>query len=210
MQEFTVTESADNDIGCDGLLYIHKVNTTVTLYRTDTNEVVDTFTVENRNTYPRFAYVGIDVTNGKLFNIFWDNVNHDTDRNYTYVRRVFVSNDRSTISLLNEAYDGYSAYISSNNYPNGWEDNYGKVYPHPSNPHVLAKMVDPVFLGLAKEGGYFAAAKSLVKAYPEEKVGVFCKKKALGKGLEELFSNCFPKSISSVNIFFTLSKNPIN
>jgi len=37
-------------------------------------------------------------------------------------------------------------------------------------------MVDPIFIGLAKDGGYFAAGKSLVKACPEEKVGVFCKK----------------------------------
>jgi len=42
--------------------------------------------------------------------------------------------------------------------------------------NVLAKMVDPIFIGLAKDGGYFAAGKSLVKACPEEKVGVFCKK----------------------------------
>jgi len=42
--------------------------------------------------------------------------------------------------------------------------------------NVLAKMVDSTLIGLAKDGGYFAAGKSLVKAYPEEKVGVFCKK----------------------------------
>jgi len=42
--------------------------------------------------------------------------------------------------------------------------------------NILAKMVDPIFVGLAKEGGYYAAGKSLVKASPEEKVGVFCKK----------------------------------
>ncbi len=40
----------------------------------------------------------------------------------------------------------------------------------------LAKMVDEVFIGLSKEKNVLEAGKSLVKANPEEKVGVFCKK----------------------------------
>lgn len=40
----------------------------------------------------------------------------------------------------------------------------------------LAKMVDEIFIGIAKEKGVLEAGKSLVKASPEEKVGVFCKK----------------------------------
>jgi len=42
--------------------------------------------------------------------------------------------------------------------------------------NVLVKMVDPVLVGLAKEKGVLAAGKSVVKACPEERVGVFCKK----------------------------------
>ena len=42
--------------------------------------------------------------------------------------------------------------------------------------NCLVKMCDPLFIGLAKEKGYLAAGKSLVKACPEEKVGVFCKR----------------------------------
>ena len=42
--------------------------------------------------------------------------------------------------------------------------------------NVLAKMVDPTLMGLAIEQNAPAAGKSVVKAYPEEKVGVFCKK----------------------------------
>lgn len=42
--------------------------------------------------------------------------------------------------------------------------------------NVLAKMVDSVFVGLATDKKVLAAGKSVVKAYPEEKVGVFCKK----------------------------------
>ena len=42
--------------------------------------------------------------------------------------------------------------------------------------NVLAKMVDPVLIGFAKDKNMLAAGKSLVKAGPKEKVGVFCKK----------------------------------
>ena len=42
--------------------------------------------------------------------------------------------------------------------------------------NVLVKMVDPVLIGFAKDKNMLAAGKSLVKAGPKEKVGVFCKK----------------------------------
>lgn len=42
--------------------------------------------------------------------------------------------------------------------------------------NVLVNMVDPVFLGLAIENKVLAAGKSVVKAGPHEKVGVFCKR----------------------------------
>ena len=42
--------------------------------------------------------------------------------------------------------------------------------------NILAKMVDPIFVGIIKDKNLYAGGKSLVKAYPEEKVGVFCKK----------------------------------
>ena len=42
--------------------------------------------------------------------------------------------------------------------------------------NILAKMVDPVLTGLAISQGTLMAGKSLVKANPQEKVGVFCKK----------------------------------
>lgn len=42
--------------------------------------------------------------------------------------------------------------------------------------NCLAKMTDEVFLGLAIEKGVCSASKSVVKASPEEKVGVFCKR----------------------------------
>lgn len=42
--------------------------------------------------------------------------------------------------------------------------------------NVLAKMVDPVLIGLSEATHKTAAGKSLVKAGPKERVGVFCKK----------------------------------
>ena len=42
--------------------------------------------------------------------------------------------------------------------------------------NVLLKMVDPLLMGLAISKGVKLAGKSIVKANPEEKVGVFCKR----------------------------------
>ena len=42
--------------------------------------------------------------------------------------------------------------------------------------NVLVKMFDPLFIGLYIEQGFCSGSKSVVKKYPEEKVGVFCKK----------------------------------
>ena len=42
--------------------------------------------------------------------------------------------------------------------------------------NVLVNMVDPVLLGLAIDKKVLAAGKSVVKAGPHEKVGVFCKR----------------------------------
>ncbi len=40
----------------------------------------------------------------------------------------------------------------------------------------LARMTDPLFIGFAAVNNYYTASKTIAKAYPEEKVGVFCKK----------------------------------
>ncbi len=42
--------------------------------------------------------------------------------------------------------------------------------------NCLVKMCDPLFIGLTAENNYLAAGKSLVKANPAERVGVFCKR----------------------------------
>ena len=42
--------------------------------------------------------------------------------------------------------------------------------------NVLVRMADPMFVGFAACNNYMVASKTIIKAYPEEKVGVFCKK----------------------------------
>ena len=42
--------------------------------------------------------------------------------------------------------------------------------------NVLSKLIDPLFIGVAVKEKVLAAGKSVVKAYPEEKIGVFCTK----------------------------------
>ena len=42
--------------------------------------------------------------------------------------------------------------------------------------NCLVKMVDPILMGIAIEKNVSAAGKSIVKANPQEKVGVFCKR----------------------------------
>ena len=42
--------------------------------------------------------------------------------------------------------------------------------------NVLVKMVDPVFVGLCMDKKVLAGGKSVVKACPEERVGVFCRR----------------------------------
>ena len=42
--------------------------------------------------------------------------------------------------------------------------------------NILVKMVDATFVGICEDKKVLAGGKSIVKAYPEERVGVFCKK----------------------------------
>lgn len=42
--------------------------------------------------------------------------------------------------------------------------------------NVLIKMIDSIFIGICQDKNVLAGGKSIIKAYPEERVGVFCKK----------------------------------
>lgn len=48
----------------------------------------------------------------------------------------------------------------------------------------LLKMVDPILIGLSKHSNVLASAKSVVKANPHEKVGVFCKRNKVPSVIE--------------------------
>lgn len=81
--------------------------------------------------------------------------------------------------IIKEAADGHGGIFEAmfkNNIPDDMKKkNIEWIFVGPiDNP--LEKMVDEVFIGMAKEKHVLEAGKSLVKANPEEKVGVFCKK----------------------------------
>ena len=59
--------------------------------------------------------------------------------------------------------------------------------------NIMANMVDSLFLGLAIKNGVQSASKSVKKMYPEEKVGIFCKKN--GKPAIEEYINMNEKMI---------------
>ena len=80
---------------------------------------------------------------------------------------------------IKEAADGHGGIFEAMFKNNVVEDMKSKniewVFIGPvDNP--LAKMVDEILIGISKEKNVLESGKSLVKACPEEKVGVFCKK----------------------------------
>ena len=81
--------------------------------------------------------------------------------------------------IVKEAADGHGGIFEAMFKNNIVEDmkkkNIEWIFIGPiDNP--LAKMVDEILIGISKEKQVLEAGKSLVKANPDEKVGVFCKK----------------------------------
>ncbi len=81
--------------------------------------------------------------------------------------------------FVKEAADGhggiFEAMFKNNIVEDMKEKNVEWIFIGPiDNP--LVKMIDEIFIGIAKEKNAPAIGKSLVKANPNEKVGVFCKK----------------------------------
>ena len=81
--------------------------------------------------------------------------------------------------IIKEAADGHGGIFAAMSKNNIVEDmkkrNVEWIFIGPiDNP--LVKMVDEVLIGLSKEKQVLEAGKSLIKANPKEKVGVFCKK----------------------------------
>lgn len=82
---------------------------------------------------------------------------------------------------INEAADGHGGIFVSMRKNNIIEDMKQKgikwAFIGPVD-NVLVKMVDPIFIGLCEAKKVLVGGKSIIKAYPEERVGVFCKKNA--------------------------------
>lgn len=80
---------------------------------------------------------------------------------------------------LNEAADGHGGIFISMRRNQVIEDmrkrNIKWAFIGPVD-NVLVKMVDAIFIGLCEDKKVLAGGKSIIKAYPEERVGVFCKK----------------------------------
>lgn len=85
-------------------------------------------------------------------------------------------NEDGTIKEAADGHGGiFEAMFKNNIIEDMKQKNIEWIFVGPiDNP--LEKMIDEIFIGMAKEKNVLEAGKSLVKAYPEEKVGVFCKK----------------------------------
>ena len=71
----------------------------------------------------------------------------------------------------------------------------------------LVKMIDEIFIGIAKDKNALAIGKSLVKANPNEKVGVFCKKQGKPSVIEytEISEELANKKDENGNLVFAES-----
>ena len=80
---------------------------------------------------------------------------------------------------INEAADGHGGIFISMRKNNIIEDmrkrNIKWAFIGPVD-NVLVKMVDEILVGLCEDKKVLAGGKSIIKAYPEERVGIFCKK----------------------------------
>ncbi len=153
------------EILCDNLKEAkNKYNVIVPWYimtsRENNNQTVDFFEKNNYFNYPKDAIQFF--IQGELPMV-------DTDG------KILLTED----GVIKEAADGhggiFEAMFKNNVVNNMKEKGIEWIFIGPiDNP--LTKMVDEILIGLSKEKQVLEAGKSLVKANPEEKVGVFCKK----------------------------------
>lgn len=84
--------------------------------------------------------------------------------------------------LIKEAADGHGGIFEAmfkNGVLNDMKDKGVEWVFVGSVDNPLVRMTDPLFIGFTVSNNYMAASKTLSKAYPEEKVGVFCKKNGM-------------------------------
>lgn len=85
-------------------------------------------------------------------------------------------NEEGLVKLAADGHGGVFESMFKNNIVNDMQKrDIEWIFVGPiDNP--LAKMVDEILIGISEEAGAMAAGKSVVKANPSEKVGVFCTK----------------------------------
>ena len=128
--------------------------------RENNNQTVDFFEKNNYFNYPKEAIKFF--TQGELPMVSEDG-------------KILLNED----GIIKEAADGhggiFEAMFKNNVVDNMKEKGIEWIFIGPiDNP--LSKMVDEVLIGISKEKQVLEAGKSLVKANPSEKVGVFCRK----------------------------------
>ena len=87
-----------------------------------------------------------------------------------------ILESKSTIRLAADGHGGILGAMHKNNIIKDLENKGIKWIFIGGIDNVLLKMVDPLFMGITIHKGVKLAGKSIVKANPEEKVGVFCKR----------------------------------
>lgn len=85
-------------------------------------------------------------------------------------------NEKGLIKKASDGHGGFFNLLMSNGILQDMKNRNIKWIFISGVDNILAKMVDPTLVGLAIDKNVLAAAKSVVKRNPEEKVGVFCKK----------------------------------
>lgn len=128
--------------------------------RENNNQTVDFFEKNNYFNYPKDAIRFF--TQGELPMVSEDG-------------KILLNED----GIIKEAADGhggiFEAMFKNNVVDDMKEKGIEWIFIGPiDNP--LSKMVDEILIGISKEKQVLEAGKSLVKASPNEKVGVFCKK----------------------------------
>ena len=87
-----------------------------------------------------------------------------------------ILESKSRIKLAADGHGGILGAMHKNNIIKDLENKGVKWVFIGGIDNVLLKMVDPLFMGITIYKGVKLAGKSIVKANPEEKVGVFCKR----------------------------------
>ena len=87
-----------------------------------------------------------------------------------------ILESKYTIKLAADGHGGILGAMQKNNIIKDLENKGIKWIFIGGIDNVLLKMVDPLFVGITIHKGVKLAGKSIVKANPEEKVGVFCKR----------------------------------